>query len=223
MAIAASAIDRIVAAVAAPARAEREPGLPDMRLLLAIVVVAGALYGAVMGTFSFTDAQRLFMVLYAAIKVPVLICATTLVCLPAFFVLNTVAGLRDDFGRAMRAVLASQGAFTLALVSIAPITRFFYFCGANHRWALLFNAGAFTVATGIAQVVLVRRYRGLVERAANHRAMLVAWVVMYAFVGIQMGWMMRPFVGDPSRPVTFFREEPFSNAYVVIVRLILGT
>ena len=52
--------------------------------------------------------------------------------------------------------------------------------------------------------------------------MLMIWVGLYAFVGMQMGWMLRPFIGDPGLPVAFFRQEPFSNAYVVIARLIFG-
>lgn len=37
-----------------------------------------------------------------------------------------------------------------------------------------------------------------------------------------MGWILRPFVGSPDIPVSFFRAEAFSNAYVVVARLILG-
>ena len=27
--------------------------------------------------------------------------------------------------------------------------------------------------------------------------MLRTWIVIYVFVGIQMGWVPRPFIGDP--------------------------
>ena len=52
--------------------------------------------------------------------------------------------------------------------------------------------------------------------------MLWGWLIAYTFVGIQMGWMLRPFVGTPGIPVTFFRQEPFTNAYVVIAKLVFG-
>jgi hypothetical protein len=165
------------------------------------------------------------MIVYAAVKVPLLIFVTTAVCLPGFFVLNTVLGLRDDFGRAIRAIFAGQAGLTVALASLGPITRFAYSSGVNHRQALLFNAAMFTVATAIGQVVLVRRYRELTSDPASggrHRAMLWMWVVLYAFVGMQLGWMLRPFVGGPDRPVSFLRDEPFSNAYVVIAKLVFG-
>ena len=207
-------------------RALGDTRLPDRspRALILAIVLAGAVYGAFMGSFAFS-AERAPLVLYAAAKVPLLLLATTLVCLPAFLVLNTLLGLRADFGRAMRAILAGQAALALALASLGPVTRFAYSSGATHRGALLFNAAMFTVATAAAQAVMLRRYRPLTADPVvgpRHRLMLWTWVLLYVFVGIQMGWMLRPFVGSPGLPVTFFRQEPFSNAYVMIVRLVLG-
>jgi hypothetical protein len=192
------------------------------RRLAVMVVVAGSIYGAFMGSFWLVSPERLLMVAYAAVKVPILIFGTSVVCLPGFFVLNTVLGLRGDFGRALRAVLAGQAALTVTLASLGPLTRFAYFSGVDHRWALLTNAAMFTVATGIAQLVMLRRYRELILTNPLHRVTLWVWAFLYAFVGIQMGWMLRPFVGSPNVPVSFLRDEPFTNAYIVVLRLITG-
>lgn len=194
-------------------------------VLPAIVLATGPVYGAFMGSYSLATWDRWLLILYAAIKVPLLIFVTTAVCLPGFFVLNTVLGLREDFGRAMRAIFAGQVALTITLASLGPITKFAYMSGLTHRGALLFNAAMFTVATGFGQLIMLRRYRELIQlddRGPRHRLMLWMWVVLYAFVGMQFGWMLRPFVGSPGLPPSFFRDEPFSNAYVVIVRLIFG-
>ena len=50
--------------------------------------------------------------------------------------------------------------------------------------------------------------------------MLRLWVGVYAFVGIQMGWVLRPFVGDVNAPTTFFRESAWGNAYVVVAETV---
>lgn len=55
-----------------------------------------------------------------------------------------------------------------------------------------------------------------------HRIAIFAWFVLYAFTGIQMGWTLHPFVGSPDLPSSFFRAEPFSNAYVFVSLLIFG-
>ena len=194
-------------------------------VLALVVLCAGPIYGAFMGSYALASAERLWMLLFSAAKVPLLILATTAVCMPGFFVLNTVLGLRDDLGAAVRAIMGGQAALTLALASLGPITRFFYQCGATYNSALIFNALMFTVATGIGQVVLLRRYRSLTSdpvRGGRHRLMLWLWVGLYAFVGMQMGWMLRPFIGSPQMPVAFLRPEPFSNAYTEIIRIFLG-
>jgi hypothetical protein len=50
--------------------------------------------------------------------------------------------------------------------------------------------------------------------------MLWTWLGIYVFIAIQMAWIFRPFVGDPSAPVQFLREESWGNAYEVVGRLI---
>jgi hypothetical protein len=197
------------------------PALP-LRHIAMLGLLAAAVYGAFMGSFSLHSPERVWMVVFSAVKMPLLITATSALCLPAFVVLSSVLGLRRDLPRALAAIIAGQAALTLALASLAPVTRLAYFSGVDHRQAILFNAMMFAAATGVGQVVMFRRYRPLVALDPKHRIMLWLWIGLYIFVGIQMGWMLRPFIGSPGIPVTFLREEPFSNAYLVIVRLIFG-
>lgn len=199
-------------------------GLAPVRTsaLVGAGLLAAAAYGAVMSSWRTDTPERLLLPLFGAIKTPLLIITTTALCLPGFFVLNTVLRLRADFAAALRAILAAQAALALALVSLAPVTKFVYFCGANQREALLFNALMFAIATLLAQIVILRRYRPLLARARAHAACLAYWLAAYAFVGIQMGWMLRPFVGSPGLRVAFLRDEPFTNAYVVVWGLVFG-
>ena len=84
--------------------------------------------------------------------------------------------------------------------------------------AIVFNAVMFAVASAAAQAVLRRLYRPLIARDPRHRRLLRAWVIVYAFVGIQMGWVLRPFIGDPSKPTQFFRDGAWGNAYVEVAK-----
>jgi hypothetical protein len=187
-----------------------------------MIVGFSPIYGLFMGSFELSSAERLLMAVYSGTKVPLLLFATTALCLPAFFVLNTVLGLRDDFREAIQAILSGQAGLSIALASLAPMTRFWYSSCGSYRAALLFNVAMFTIATLAGQVVMLRHYRPLIQRHGRHRLTLAAWLCLYAFVGIQMGWMFRPFIGNPRLPVSFFRQEPFSNAYVVVARLFFG-
>ena len=187
---------------------------------LAVVALGGAAYGAVMGCFGGFAADRQFQILFSAAKVPLLIAVTTALALPSFFVLNSLLGLRDDFAEAARAVAVTQAAVAVVLASLAPYTAVWYASTTDYHEATLFNALMFAVASAAAQWVLRRRYAPLIARDRRHRVMLWGWLVVYAFVGIQMGWVLRPFIGQPGVPVTFLREETWGNAYVVVAETV---
>ena len=187
---------------------------------VAAVAAGGAAYGAVMGAFGGFGGDRVLQVAYSAAKVPLLILVTTALAMPSFFVVNSLLGLRADFPAAARAVAGTQAAVAVVLASLAPYTAVWYASTRDYHEATLFNALMFAVASGAAQWVLRRRYAPLVAKDRRHRWMMRGWLVVYAAVGVQMGWVLRPFVGQPGKPVTFFREDVLGNAYVVVADLV---
>ena len=54
---------------------------------------------------------------------------------------------------------------------------------------------------------------GALDRIGDHvlgrhvKKVFSCWVVIFGLVGAQMGWVLRPFVGDPNRPFEWFRER----------------
>ncbi len=181
------------------------------------VGLGGGFYGAVMGSFGGLTSERIAQVLYSAAKVPVLLLATTLLAAPSFFVLNSLSGLRSDFGTAFRAVLGTQAAIAVVLAVLAPYTAVWYLSTTDYHEATVFNALMFALASFTAQWQLRRRYRRLEAANPRHATMRRVWVYLYAFVGIQMGWFLRPFIGDPAQPPTFLRADAWGNAYGVVL------
>jgi hypothetical protein len=191
--------------------------------LIALIVVFSMAYGLVMGSFTAEGGLRAKQMLYSSLKMPLLLLVTFAISLPSFFVLNTLLGMRDDFAQAVRSIAATQAGLTIVLASLAPITAVWYASTAKYQPAILFNAAMFTVASVAAQVLLRRLYRPLTEKDARHRLLLRLWLVIYAFVGIQMGWLLRPFIGHPNQPTQFFRPESWGNAYVIVWGMIART
>jgi hypothetical protein len=179
-------------------------------------LVTAVLYGAAMGS---SDARALQMV-YSGLKLPLLLGVTFLISLPSFFLINAIAGVGRDFGRVVSALLASQAVLTVVLCSFAPVILFWYASSPDHEWNLLFNVILFAIASGASQFALRRHYAPLIASAAVHSRLMKLWVFVYAFVGIQSAWVLRPFVGDPSRPTQFLRDDPWTNAYVWVARMI---
>jgi hypothetical protein len=201
-------------------RGTRERSLPMLGSLMLAIVVYGMFYGGVMGSYGGVSGLRFWQAVYSAVKVPFLMLTTFLLSLPSFFVLNTLFGLRDDFARVVRALISTQAGLTVILSALAPFTAFWYVSGSSYETAILFNGMMFAVASFSAQWMLRRDYIPLIESNPKHRWMLRTWIVIYVFVGIQMGWVLRPFIGDPKAPVQFFREGSWTNAYEFVLKLI---
>jgi hypothetical protein len=185
-----------------------------------LVLIFGLFYGAVMGSFGGIVGERALQVLYSALKVPMLLLVTFLISLPSFFVINTLMGLRQDFAQATGALISAQAGLTIILASLSPMTALWYASTPHYHSAVVFNGVLFAVASLGAQTILRGLYKPLIARNARHRLLLRMWMVIYTFVAVQMAWVLRPFVGDPGSPTSFFRPEAWGNAWEVIGRLI---
>jgi hypothetical protein len=212
--------DNLLRGEVSAAGGSREPRLPVLGSLILAIVVYGMVYGAVMGSYGGMSGLRFWQAVYSAVKVPLLMISTFLLSLPSFFVLNTLLGLRDDFPRVVRALISTQAGLTVILSALAPFTAFWYISGSDYEPAILFNGMMFAVASFSAQWMLRREYAPLIRSNPRQRWMLRTWIIIYIFVGIQMGWVLRPFIGNPRAPVQFFREGSWSNAYLFVLQTI---
>src|SRR3990172_12161418 len=102
------------------------------------LVLFGLLYGVAMGSFRAlaSQPQWLRQVVYSAVKVPLLLTATFVISLPSFYVLNSLFGLRRDFARAVRALVAAQAGLAIVFASLAPFTLTWYASSAVYHEAL---------------------------------------------------------------------------------------
>ena len=186
----------------------------------ALIVGSGALYGAVMASYNGLAGDRVLMVAYGAAKVPLLFVATMLLAVPSFYVLNLLLGVGDHFRRVWRALVDFQLAVSLQLAALVPVTAFMNLTNGDYRVAQAFSTLLFAGATWNARRALARAYAPLIAENPVHRGLLRAWLALYAFVGVQMGWDLRPFVGSPDMAVQFFRDD-IGNAYLEIFRILV--
>ena len=157
---------------------------------------------------------------YSGLKVPMLLGISTAVCLPSFYAVNSLLGLRRDFAAAVRGILAAQATLAIAVASLSPVTLFVYASGASYRFALTFNGLAFALAAAAGQLALARHYRPLIRSNGRHRWARNVWLALYVFVAIQAAWVLRPYIGAPDLPPTFLRRDAWTNAYVEVWNLV---
>jgi hypothetical protein len=55
------------------------------------------------------------------------------------------------------------------------------------------------------------------EVAAQVTMVFRVWVIVFGLVGAQMGWVLRPFIGNPRLPFTFFRHRE-SNFFMAVLQ-----
>jgi hypothetical protein len=51
-------------------------------------------------------------------------------------------------------------------------------------------------------------------------SILQIWILVFGFVGTQMAWSLRPFVGSPEQPFQVFRADLEGNFYSGVVHSI---
>lgn len=193
----------------------RLPEGPLTRVLL-FGAACTAAYGGLMATSQGVGPSRWEQVLYSAVKVPALLTLSAAVAFPSFFVVVSLLGLREDLRLSLRALAATQAVVAVTLLSLAPLTLLVYASTPSHPVALLANMVVFAVASAAGQVVLRRFYRPLIAKNPTHRSVLRVWIVVYGFIGVQLGWVLRPFVGTPGTETTFLREDAWGNAYLEV-------
>lgn len=179
------------------------------------------IYGAFLGAFPGLHGPRPLQMLYSAIKLPMLLLVSFVLTLPAFFIVNTLLGLRNDFAPAVRALIGAQAVMSLVLAALAPLTAVWYCSDTSYHAATFFNGALFLIALTAGELLVRRQYGPLIRANPRHKVMLVGWFVVYIFVAIQLAWVLRPFIGDPELETLFSRPHKFDNAYLVIWDMIV--
>lgn len=181
-----------------------------------VIVLCGGAYGAVMASYNGIAGERALMVVFGAIKVPLLFLATMAISIPCFYVLNLLAGLGNDFKTVWQGLVDYQLSIALQLLALAPVTAFSNVIYGDYRTAQMWSTLIFAVASWNARRSLDACYKPLLAKNPAHATMRRFWFFLYAFVGIQMGWDLRPFVGHPEMEIQFFRDH-IGNAYMEVV------
>lgn len=193
---------------------------PVLQVLL-LIAGCGVLHGLVIGSWQLSGLQMM----YSGLKLPILLGLGLAVCLPSFCTMQVLLGLSGQVLRSIRAILLSQAAVGLVLVSLAPILAFCYGMGAGggeprsvYTTFKVLNAFAFLLASLAGQVVLMRHFRALIEVDLRNRLLLLAWLILYWSVTIQLAWFLRPFIGSPGEEPTLLRHAGGVNAFGQILK-----
>jgi len=211
-----------------------------------VIVALCMIHGLCMSTFAIfsRNGPALSQVVATALKVPLLFYLTLIVTLPSLYVFNALVGSRLSFSAMVRLLVATLGVNVAVLASMGPIVAFFSVSTTSYPFMVLFNVAVFAVAGFLAQMFLLQTLQRLsiaqtmIETApevpgsetpsairplsdqylGRHvRTIFRLWMVVFGLVGAQMGWVLRPFIGNPNVPFTWFRGRQ-SNFFEAVLR-----
>jgi hypothetical protein len=171
------------------------------------------------------------------VKVPLLFLLTLVVTFPSLYVFNALLGSRLDLASVFRLLVAGLAVTLAVLASFSPIVAFFSVSTTSYPFMVLLNVAMCAVAGVLGLKFLGRTLHRLtlpatvpppipatpaeiVQRPPSAldetegqvpgkhvKGVFRCWMVLFALVGSQMGWVLRPFIGSPDAPFTFFRER----------------
>jgi hypothetical protein len=147
----------------------------------------------------------------SAIKVPVLFTLIIIICFPAFFVIQSILGSKLKLSQMLSIILAGFVLTTTIMVSFAPIVLFFLLTGDNYAFIKLLHVAIFIVSGLFGMRTIIEALKFSCEKKNIYPKVGVQvfrfWVIILAFVGAQLSWSLRPFIGAKELPFEIFREQ----------------
>jgi hypothetical protein len=193
---------------------------PDMRSVasyFAIILIGSGLYGFTLGIW-----RAPLQSLYTAIKFPLLIYLTCAGNSILNGMLAQILGSGFSFKQTSLAILMSFAIAAIILGGFSPITLFIWYnapplaspqATAGHSVMLLTHVFAIAFAGIVANRRLLDLLRKISGRERTARAVLFSWLAGNLFLGAQLAWNLRPFIGHPSLTVQFLRDDPLRGNF----------
>lgn len=169
------------------------------RAMTLTIAISAAVFGATLGYY-----RGGLQILYAAVKLPLVVLLTAALATPAFSALSAAFAGRTDVRRDFALVLSSLALASLLIVATAPLVLLAEALHLSyHRVTLLVVACC--AAGGVGGLTLF--FAGLRRRELPSRALVAALLLgTFCAVGGQMAWTLRPYLVRPrSVSVPFVR------------------
>lgn len=181
-----------------------------------LLIIFSFLYGVVMGSYnSFQQA------ISSGLKLPVLFLLALFICFPALFIIQYALGSRLKFWQMLKIMLSGFVLISLIMASFAPIVIFFLITGDNYAFLKLLHVGIIGLSGIFGMKTIIDALRFSCEKKNIYPKVGVVvfrfWILILAFVGTQLAWNLRPFVGSKVLPFELFRKRE-GNFYIAVIQ-----
>jgi len=182
---------------------------------LVVSIFMCSVYGATMGATNLLQGStmplygKFAMVAITSFKVTTLLLLTLVIVIPPIYVSNAFVGSRFSFKQLVALLLAGCAVTSTVLASLATVAFFFSLTTSSYYFVKLMHVAFFVYAGALGLQFVMTAFRAVAFQTGRHLnyGLVFLWILLYAFVGTQLAWVMRPFIGRPDMAVTIFRER----------------
>jgi hypothetical protein len=182
---------------------------------LILICAFAFFYGMIMGSY-----HSLLQSLVTGLKVIILFLSTVIICFPSFFIIQQVLGSKMSFRQMIVIVLSGVVLTATIALSFAPIVVVFQLTGGNYHFLQLLHVAIFIFAGIFGMQLMVDALKYACENKSIYPQIGVTvfriWIIILAFVGIQLAWNLRPFLCEKNEEFKIFRKYE-GNFYTAIV------
>ncbi len=181
-------------------------------LLIAILCFA---YGVVMGSYN-----SLPQAMLTGVKIWLLLFLTMLICFPSLYIVQLILGSKMAIKQLLILLLSGFVVVTTVMVAFAPIVLFFQLSGDNYQFMQLLHVFVFLFSGFYGMKIVLEALTRVFESNEVYPkiglTVFKVWVIIFAFVGMQLSWNLRPFIGSKDLPFELFRTETQGNFYTTV-------
>jgi hypothetical protein len=175
--------------------------LPKIRNAAILWFAALLLSGLVMGV-----SGGVYQMLASAIKLPLLFGIVTLAGLPLLHLFALYFGAKMSFYQTTALVSGMLLIVSLLMLAFSPALLVLWISVGHYGLYKLLCAAALALSGALGILFLKQGLDKTVRGGPQPRDFLFwLWAALYALVGGQLAWIVRPFVGSPNAPFQFFR------------------
>lgn len=195
---------------------------------IAVILTGAGLYGAAMGWW-----RDPWQGIFVAVKFPLMILLTTLGNALLNAMLAPLLGLNITLRQSILAVLMSFAITASILGAFSPLLAFLVWnaptmtpdvmSSPTYGLIKLLHVAVIAFAGTAGNVRLFQLLSQLGGSKSVALRVLFAWLAVNLFLGSQIAWVARPFIGAPQLPVVFLRDDALrGNFYENVFRTLSG-
>ncbi len=169
-------------------------------------------YGLIMGSYN-----SWMQAISSGAKLTSLLFLTLIICFPSFYIVQLVLGSKVKIKQLAVMMLSGFLMTTTIMLAFAPIVLLFQLSGDNYNFLKFLHVGVFVFSGFFGmRAVLDALRNSFAEQGVYPQiglSIFRVWVIIFAFVGIQLAWNLRPFVGYKDMPYELLRKDTQGNFY----------